>query len=256
MNRPHSPAARPRPARPGIAILGPVEQPAARILCLPHAGGSASTFNEWHRLMPPDVEVCAIELPGRGARFKEAALPTMAAAVEHVMALCEPLLDVRYVLCGHSMGAVMALDLARRLCDAGRPPHALVVAGCRAPYLPRPHVKPLSELPDDELVRELSLLEGLPLKLLQAPGFIKTFLPIIRGDLRWREQWRDDMRQVDIPIHVLGGRDDKAVARADMEAWKVYTGRPVQIHMFDGGHFFVRESQVQVTGYLAQVLRA
>ncbi len=242
-------------SRAGVAIPGPVAQPAARILCLPHAGGSASAYNHWHRLLPPDVEVCAIELPGRGSRFKEAALPTMSAVVEHVMTLIEPLVGVRYVLWGHSMGAVIALELARRCCDRGRPPHALVVAGCRAPYLPGRHDRALSSLPDQELVRELSLLEGVPLKMQQAPGFIETFLPIIRRDLRCREQWRDDMRQVDVPIHVLGGRDDKAVARADMEAWKVYTGRRVQVHMFDGGHFFVRESQEQVIHYLTQLLR-
>jgi surfactin synthase thioesterase subunit len=240
----------------GVAILGPVEHPAARILCLPHAGGAASTYNQWHRLVPPDVEVCAIELPGRGSRFKDAALTSMAAVVEHVSALTEPLMDVPYVLLGHSMGAVVALELARRRCGTSRPPHALVVAGCRAPYLPRPHAKPLSELPDEELVRELSRLEGLPLAMLQMPNFMKTFLPTIRADLRCREQWRDDMRQVNIPIHVLGGRGDTAVPHADMEAWKVYSARPIRLRMFDGGHFFVRENQAQVVDYLAtQVLR-
>jgi surfactin synthase thioesterase subunit len=240
-----------------VAILRPVEHPAARILCLPHAGGAASTYSQWHRLVPPEVEVCAIELPGRGARFKEPPLSSMAALVEHVLALTEPLVDVPYVLLGHSMGAVAALDVTRRWSEKGRAPHALVVAGCRAPYLPRPYATPLSELPDEELVRALSRLEGLPLRMLEMPNFLKTFLPTIRADLRCREQWRDDMRQVDVPLHVLGGREDKAVPLADMEAWKVYTERPIHIRMFDGGHFFVRENQAQVVDYLmTQVLRA
>ncbi len=243
--------------RPGVAILGPVERPTARLMCLPHAGGAASTYNQWHRLVPPGVEVCAIELPGRGARFKEPALTSMAAVVEHVAALIEPLADVPYVLLGHSMGAVVALELARgRSSGAGRPPHALVVAGCRAPYLPRPYPQPLSGLPDDELVRALTRLEGLPLRVLEMPGFLKTFLPTIRADLRCREQWRDDMRQVDVPLHVLGGHGDTAVPEADLEAWKVYSARPIHLRMFDGGHFFVRDNQAQVIDYLtAQVLR-
>jgi surfactin synthase thioesterase subunit len=241
----------------GLTILRRVEQPAVRLLCLPHAGGAASAYGQWHKLVPPGVEVCAIELPGRGARYKEPALTSMAAMVAHVAALLEPLLDLPYVLLGHSMGAVVALELTRGFCDQGRAPRALVAAGCRAPYLPRPHARPLSELPDEELVRELCRLEGLPPRVLDMPGFMNTFLPTIRADLRCREQWHDDMRRVDVPIHVLGGREDRAVPYADMEAWKVYSARPVQVRMFEGGHFFVRENQAQVIDYLAtQVLRA
>lgn len=239
----------------GITILAPVHRPAARLLCLPHAGGAASSYGQWHQLVPSQVEVCAIELPGRGGRYREAALTSMTAVADHVTGLIEPLLNTPFVLVGHSMGAVAALEITRRLSDQNRQPLALVAAGCRAPYLPRPYPKPLSELPDEELVLELARLEGLPLRVLQMPGFLQTFLPTIRADLRCREQWRDDMRQVDAPIHVIGGREDKAVPYADMEAWKVYSAQPIHLRMFDGGHFFVRENQTQVVEYLVtQVL--
>jgi surfactin synthase thioesterase subunit len=242
--------------RKGVSVFGPVEDPAVRLVCLPHAGGSATAYRQWYKLLPVDVEVCAIELPGRGSRFNEPALTTMEAVVQHAMALTEPLVGVPYLLCGHSMGAVVALEVARRWCDKGRPPRALVVSACRAPYLPTRHPRPLSGLEDEDLVRELSFLDRVPAPMLRTRGFIETFLPMIRADLRCRETWRDDMRQVNVPLHVLGGSDDRSVDRADLEAWDRYSDRPIEIRIFEGGHFFIHELQRQFIDYLKQVIRS
>lgn len=243
-------------ARKGVSVFGSVEGPAVRLVCLPHAGGSATAYRRWHKLLPVDVEVCAIELPGRGSRFSEPALTTMEAVVEHAMELTKPLVDVPYLLCGHSMGGIVALEVARRWCDKGHPPQALVVSACRAPYLPTRRPRPLSGLADEDLVKELLLLDGVSAQMLRTQGFIETFLPTIRADLRCRETWFDDMRQVNVPLHVLGGSEDQSVDRADLKAWKRYSDQPIEICIFEGGHFFIHDLQGQFMEYLKQVVRS
>jgi surfactin synthase thioesterase subunit len=180
----------------------------------------------------------------------------MEAVVQHAMALTEPLVGVPYLLCGHSMGGVVALEVARRWCDNGRPRQALVVSACRAPYLPTRRPRPLSGLADEDLVRELSLMDGVPAPMLRTKGFIETFLPTIRADLRCRETWHDDMRQINVPLHVLGGSDDRSVNRAVLEAWDRYSDRPIEIRIFKGGHFFIHELHGQFIDYLKQVVRS
>ncbi|RKP47031.1 thioesterase [Trinickia fusca] len=235
-------------------IFKPVRSPRMRMVCCSYAGGSASAYSRWHTLLPADVEVCAVELPGRGARFREAPLFTMAEIVDEVMSGLANPVGVDLIVYGHSMGGVVALELTKHLFDVGTPPRSLVVSGCSAPHLPSRRQRRLHDLPRDELVRELNLLEGLPRDLPNAEAFIDMFLPTIRADLQSHEEWRSPIRELPVPIHVLGGRDDALVWATDLAEWQRYSSVPVCTRMFDGGHFFIKSHREEVLAHLTAIV--
>ncbi len=237
-----------------LKVFMPVRAPRIRLVCCSYAGGNASAYAHWHAGLPDDIEVCAVELPGRGARFREPPLRTMGALADHVMASVLPLVDARIVLFGHSMGGALALELASRLVDVGMPPSALAVSGCAAPHLPSRRRRRLHDLPRDELVQELNLLEGLPAGMLDADAFIDLFLPTIRADLECRETWRAAIRAVPVPVHVLAGADDALVALDDLGEWQRYSSLPVSVRVFGGEHFFIDSHRAEVLAHLREIL--
>ncbi|OXI94440.1 MULTISPECIES: thioesterase II family protein [Burkholderia] len=238
----------------GLVSFSANGKPDARIYCLPYAGGSASIFAGWRQALPANLEVCAIELPGRGGRFSEPALTHMDAVVDELVRVVGDRADVPFALFGHSMGAVIAVELARRLVDLGRRPTALVASACAAPHLPlrREHV--LHVLPRDALIDALIRLNGLPAVALERRDFIDTFMPTIRADLQCRETWRSTPRDLGIPVHVLAGKDDELVSEADALAWQVFTSTQFSITRFDGGHFFIQSAMQAVLDHLATIV--
>ncbi|WP_230943242.1 thioesterase II family protein [Burkholderia stagnalis] len=239
-----------------LKIFAPVPAPRLRMICCAYAGGSAAVFRGWHERLPRDVEVCAVELPGRGARFREPPLRTMRALADDTMVGLLDCADADIVLFGHSMGGVLALELAKRLVDAGRPPLALVASGCAAPHLPSRRRRRLHDLPRDELVQELDLLQGLPAGMLDAQAFIDMFLPTIRADLESRETWRTEIRALPVPIHVLSARHDALVWTPDLGEWQRYSELPLNVRLFDGEHFFIDTHRPDVLAHLSGVLDA
>ncbi|WP_176045603.1 alpha/beta fold hydrolase [Burkholderia sp. BCC1644] len=238
----------------GLVSFSANRHPDARIFCLPYAGGSASIFAGWQHALPANIDVCAIELPGRGSRFSEAALTHMNAVVDELSRIVGDCPRVPFALFGHSMGAVIAVELARRLVDLGCRPIALVASACAAPHLPirRDHV--LHLLPRDALIDALIRLDGLPAIARERRDFIDTFMPTIRADLQCRETWRSTPRDLGIPIHVLTGTDDRLVSEADALEWHVFTSAEFSIRRFDGGHFFIHSAKQAVLDYLAAIV--
>lgn len=237
-----------------LKVFMPVRGPRIRLVCCSYAGGNASTYAHWHTSLPDDVEVCAVELPGRGARFREPPLRTMGALADHVMASLLPVADAGVVLFGHSMGGGLALELANRLADHGVPPAALVVSGCAAPHLPSRRRRQLHDLPRGELVQELNLLEGLPPGMLDTDAFIDLLLPTIRADLECRETWRAAIRAVPVSIHVLAGADDALVALDDLGEWRRYSSLPLSVRVFGGEHFFIESHRAAVLAHLSDIV--
>ncbi len=237
-----------------LKVFMPVQVPRIRLVCCSYAGGNASAYANWHEWLPDDVEVCAVELPGRGARFREPPLRTMGALADHVMASLLPIADAGVVLFGHSMGGALALELASRLADLGMPPAALAVSGCAAPHLPSRRRCRLHDLAREALVQELNLLEGLPAGILDADAFVDLFLPTIRADLECRETWHAAIRAVPVPIHVLAGADDALVALEDLGEWQQYSSLPISVRMFGGAHFFIDSHRAAVLAHLRDIL--
>lgn len=226
-----------------------------RLFCFPYAGGGAAVFRGWGALAPPEIHVVPVHLPGRGNRFTEPALTRCDALVEQLADELEPYMDAPFAFFGHSMGAMLAFELTRRLRAGGKAlPEHLLVAGRRAPQRPSDKRK-LHGLPEDEFLQELRSLDGTPDEILEHPELMELFSPILRADFELCETYafRED-EPLDLPFSAFGGLEDPDVSRDDLMAWKEHTRGPFKLRMFPGGHFFLNGVRQQLVHALSEDL--
>ncbi len=220
----------------------PQSTPALRLFCFPYAGGSASAFRGWAEKLPDGVELCSVQPPGRERRMAEPAFTHMEPLVEELARVLEPVLDVPYAFFGHSMGAKVAYELARRLRRQSRAlPRLMLLSGSRAPHMPSDE-DPIHPLPDDELVDELHRLGGTPKEVLDNDELMRLLLPLLRADFELNETYEHQPENpFDVPVAAYGGLDDEECPPETIEGWKQFTQGPFRRRMFEGGHFFLHE---------------
>ncbi|MFI6763466.1 thioesterase II family protein [Micromonospora sp. NPDC050417] len=242
--------------------LGAFRRPAprpyarARVVLFPHGGGSASYYRSWAASAPWDVEFLSVQYPGREDRFAEPVPPDMRGLVDVLAAgLVVGGPPLPSILFGHSMGAVVAYEIARRLTAAGDPPAALVVSGHPAPHLARPGRVHLGS--DDELVEELRRTEATHLDILDDPALIQAFLPVIRSDYRVSETYRPlPGARLRTPVTVWYGDRDPEVTAREAEGWCDATDGACDLRVFTGGHFYLDEHREAVVELLTARARA
>ncbi|QOC95184.1 thioesterase [Micromonospora craniellae] len=192
-------------------------------------------YAPWSALLPEHVEVRPVQLPGRGDRVRDRPRRTLPEVLDVVL----DAVDTRepYALFGHSLGALLAFEVADRLRE--RPPVRLFVSGHRAPHLPD-RERPIRHLPDEEFVAGLAGLGGIPEVVLEHPEFLRMLLPAMRADLTVAETYRYRDRPVlDCPISVFGGSDDPTVIHDDLIPWIRHTTDVCRITLFPGNHFYL-----------------
>jgi medium-chain acyl-[acyl-carrier-protein] hydrolase len=232
----------PSPARPAgnpwVVRYRPEPAARLRLFCLPHAGGGASAFRQWAGRMPAGVEVVAVQLPGREGRFAEPAFdgcPPLVAALADGL---RPELDRPFALFGHSLGAIVAFELARHLARAGGPtPVHLFVSGSAAPHV-RPPRPPVHDLPEAEFIAELRRRGGTPPAVLEHAELMQLLLPTLRADFSISDTYRCTPGSFDGPLTAYAGTDDATVRPEHAEAWREVTAGPFAFRAFPGGHFF------------------
>ena len=236
---------------PWWLIPRPVARPRVRLMCLPYAGGSAAIYQPWAAALPADVELWVAQLPGRGRRFGE----PCAERIDQLLDGLAPALatsECAYALFGHSMGAALAFELARRARRDGAPAAAyLLVSGLRAPgCAPREEIH---ALPDDAFVAELRKLGGMRDEVLREPELLSVLLPMLRADLRLVATWKSAREPpLSMPIAAFGGLSDAAVPVADLESWREHTLAGFSVHLFPGGHFFLHEAREALIALLSR----
>ena len=214
----------------------------ARLFCFPYAGGSSGIYRGWSELFP-NMEICVARLPGREARFKEPAMRTNEEVVRAMSSAIRPLLDRPFVLFGHSMGALLAFELARELREqALRSPRLLCVSAAPAPHLPR-RAPALSRMSNEQLVAELRTWNGTPEAILTNRELMHLLLPTIRADLEVVEGYTyRALPPLQCPLLVLGGKQDRSVARDDLIGWGEHTIAGSNLVEVDGDHFFLHSA--------------
>jgi surfactin synthase thioesterase subunit len=216
-----------------------------RLFCFPYAGVGASAYFAW-RGLHPGIELIVAQLPGRENRFGEAPLREMSAIVAELAEAIRPYSDRPCAFFGHSMGAVVGFELARRLHSEGLPgPVHLFVSGRPAPHRPE-LLPPIHDVPDNEFLEQIQRRwgNGIPKLVLHDPELLPMFLTILRADLAAIETYSNlEGRRLDCPITAFGGDEDPSVSPDDLCAWSVHTTGPFRWRMVSGGHFFIREQQ-------------
>jgi medium-chain acyl-[acyl-carrier-protein] hydrolase len=227
----------------------------ARLFCFAHAGGGASTFRPWRALLSSELELCAIQLPGRAERLHEPATANMSALIAMITNAISTHVDVPFAFFGHSMGAVLASGVAREMDARGlSQPQHLFVAGRRPPRVPD-IAPPLSGLPDAQFVAEINRrYGGIPREILQEAEVLALLLPTLRADIAALESYQPATgNSLRCAITALGGTEDAFTPRSHLEAWRCETTGPFKLRLFPGGHFFV---EPQRTAVLAEVSAA
>lgn len=226
-----------------LTVARPRAAAPLRVICFPHAGAGGTVYRTWAAALPDWIEVAAVLLPGREARLDEPAEPDLDVLLHQLLAgIAADLTERPFVLLGHSMGGLVAFELARALEAGGGPiPRALVVTGCRAPHALRPPLN-IGGMNSEEFLALLASYGGTPPHVLANPELLELFLPTLRADITMVEDYRvKPGPPLPIPIIAYGGKDDDEVTAAEMAAWSQYTSAGFRSRTFGGGHFFLHD---------------
>ncbi len=223
------------------------------ILCLPHAGGTAAAFRAWAEQLSGVAKVVALEPPGGGARRSEAPATSMAelVAAQRERAIAAARGAPRYALLGHSLGALVARELADELVAAGLPPALLVACGRNGPCLPHA-IDAIADLPEPEFLDAVVAFGGVPPAVLAEPDLVAHFATTLRRDVAIAETWRRPPGgpRLRCPIQVLIGSEDPLATPDGAATWAAETTARCTTSTHAGGHFFLHEP-----GFARTILR-
>lgn len=226
-----------------------------RLICLPYAGGSAMVYARWKRRLPSWIDVVMLEWPGRGVRIDEPLQADPAALADQLASeLIGGTLTAPYSLFGHSLGGLIAFELAHRLLARGAPrPQMLLVSGTEAPAM-RDGSRWKEPLSDAALRDELLRLKGTPQEALESMEIMRGALPILRADfLMCGNYVYRDRQPLPCPLHVFGGDLDETRPAA-LEAWRAETSSAFALDMLPGDHFFIHTRQAELLNLVATAL--
>ncbi|MFI0372413.1 thioesterase II family protein [Actinomadura sp. 1N219] len=223
-----------------------------RLFCLPHAGGSAVFYRPWAKEINPAVEVHAVQYPGRADRMADALVPDAHQLARLVAGAMAPLADRPVALFGHSMGAVLAYEVARLLQERGSAPVHLFASGARPPH-DRGGDR-VSDRDDDGVVEEMLKLGGTDAEALREPELRELVLPYVRNDFALIENYahRDGVRLA-VPVTAIVGDADPHVTEEQAAGWSDVTDGRFALTVLPGDHFYLLERQRDV---IAEIVRA
>ncbi|MGX2993211.1 thioesterase II family protein [Streptomyces sp. JNUCC 64] len=228
---------------------------AVRLVCLPHAGGSAGSLFGLSRDLPGFAEALCVQYPGRQDRLGEPLVDDLSLLADRVHAALRPWTDRPLALFGHSMGASLAFEVARRLeRDEGVVPAVLFVSARRAPSVHRRET--VHQLDDAGLLAEVMGLDGTDRSLLDHEELLRMVLPAIRADYRAVETYRcAPDASVRCPVLALTGDRDPRVTPEEAAAWERHTREEFALRVFDGGHFYLNPHHAEVVRTVGARLR-
>jgi surfactin synthase thioesterase subunit len=215
-----------------------VEDAGARLVCFPHAGGSATFYFPLSRALAPAAEVVAVQYPGRQDRRAERCLDDLGELVDAVMNDLQAWFDRPVALFGHSMGATVAYEVARRLERDGTQVLGLFASACRAPSEQR--VENVHQRDEEGLIAALRELSGTDPGVLDDAELLRMVLPAVRGDYKAVETYRHQPgTELSCPIRVLVGDNDPVTDLSEASAWQAHTTSTCEMDVFPGGHFYL-----------------
>ena len=223
-----------------------------RLICIPHAGGGSAIYHPLASMLPAEIELLTVHLPGREGRLSEPPYIRMQPMVDALADGVSEEVRPPYALFGHSMGALVGFELCRELRRRGTPlPERLICSGRRAPIIPNTEA-PLHLMPDTTFVAELvRRYDAIPRVILDEPELMALFMPVLKADFEvFETHVHTDEAPLDCDIALYGGRDDPQTGQ--MQGWaELVSGRCTR-RLFEGGHFYISDQRRTLAAALEQ----
>ncbi|TDQ00452.1 thioesterase II family protein [Labedaea rhizosphaerae] len=242
---------------PMRALARGADPGALPVFCLPHAGGSASAYRPWLGKVP-GAALLPVQPPGRETRLRDETFTEMGALVEELAPIVvDEAAGGPYAVYGHSLGALVAFELVRRIRALGAPePVHLFLSGCVAPSHCAQDGPKVLGMSEDQVVDMLRKLGGTPEWLLADPGTRAMIMPAVRADFSVKETYvHRDEPPLSTPITVLASTADPRAEHALQDGWRAHTTGGFELHTMVGGHFAVFEQATLTHKYLLEGLR-
>jgi medium-chain acyl-[acyl-carrier-protein] hydrolase len=249
-----SPKTNEKPTSEWLVFPKPNPNASLRMFCFPYAGAGSIVYRTWPDGLPSQIEVVSILYPGRESRLRVPPFNSMKPLIDALAAEMLPLLDRPFAFYGHSLGGLIAFELARELrrCQNPLPSH-LFISSRRAPHLPDP-LPHIAELRNDEFALAIQQrYNGIPKAIQQDPELLDIFLPILKADfsvLETYEYIQEPAFKFGISTYI--GIQDTIVTLEDITAWQAHTYLPISIQSFPGDHFFIQSQRLPVLQSLSQ----
>jgi medium-chain acyl-[acyl-carrier-protein] hydrolase len=235
--------------------LATVRTPQIRLFCFPYGGGNAHVYRDWQQYLAPEIDVCLVHLPGRARRMGERLRTRLAPLVEELADAIGGALTDRFAFYGHSMGALIAFELARTLRRRNQVmPVQLFLSACRAPTAVRA-VPSTFDLSVPEFIAKIQRLRGTPKEFFEHPELQNALLPLLRADFEITDTY-DYVPEMPLacPISIYGGDRDELATLEQLAPWKRETSAGYKCKVFAGDHFFLQSHKADFLGVLREDL--
>lgn len=227
-----------------------------RLFCFPYAGGSSTIFNGWEKRLPAEVDIFALQSPGRGSRFAENPVSCLKTKINTIYKEIIPYMDLPSIFVGHSNGALLAFELARKLIslEVGDVKH-VVLSAKRAPQL-SPIREALYNLPQDKFIEKLRGYNYTPNEVLENEELMELLVPMLRADFALSDTYKfEDESRLTTSTTLFWGNQDNDISKDDMLAWKKCIDGQVNLIEFDDGHFFIDSSKSKFLEELNKIVK-
>lgn len=214
-----------------------------RLFCIPYAGRGASMYNSWEPFIPDQIELCAIQLPGREERFSEGRIEKFEILIHELIQEIIPYLDKPYAIFGHSLGAIIGYELTNALAMKHRmKPLCLFVSASFPPnQIKNNNFNKLNKI---EFLNKIIKYNGIPDEILLNKEFLDLFLPILRSDTEIYESYNSyniNPPKIICPLFSFGGNCDPLISQSSLYDWSNFTKSSYRAEFFKGDHFFINE---------------
>lgn len=237
-----------------IRRFHPAPASAPRLVCFPHAGGSAPFYFRMSEALCRRAEILAVQYPGRQDRRAEQPICDIQTLADQIFLALQDWMGDRLIFFGHSMGAIAAFEVARKMQQAGEQPAALVVSGRRAPSRVR-EPQGIHLRSDEGVIAELKKLSGTDNSVLDDDEMLAMILPAVRSDYRAIETYTYQPGPVlSSPITAFVGDHDPQVTLDEARAWREHTTGEFELRIFSGGHFYLVSRQEEVISRISDML--
>jgi len=238
-----------------IVPIASTEKCSLRLFCLPYAGGGASVFRKWKEFLAPNIELFAIQLPGRESRYSEPPIQDLSLLIQEIANSIMNFGHCPFAIYGHSLGGSLAFELTLELERKGFYPEYLFISGRQSPG----HISlrsPIGHLPDDQFLNELAQYKSTPPEILQNHEFIKILLPMLKADFSIAEKCtHEPNKKVLADLIAIGSYKDIWLLPTSLEGWGDYTTGKFSTQWFDGGHLFLNENTQSLVDFIMSKLQ-